>query len=217
MTHYTDIGDPSWVGVGDIQHDRRHSTQILKIIEVFQDIGFVAGGAARYMMVDGAPEPQDIDVFMYHRLNRTDPLENLNYSFDGASESIYRFSHSKHLLKVQVVVPSETVPGSRGMSYGPPVGVLSTFTFTTEQAALWHGVGGPAGLLSTQGKDDTEHRVLRNNCISNPVLSLFRINKYGQKGYSISMESLLEIVSHLRDVSDDEYDTVVSHALANVS
>ncbi len=210
MTHFSDFGDPAWLTASDISFVLSHAEQIREVIVAFEGIGYVAGGAARYLLVPDAPEPLDIDVFLYCSGFDVDPLLRLGYEpvEDSAHRAPFFVSPGEGELRVQVVRPDHRAR----QAYGPPLEVLQSFTFTTEQAAVWYGAGGAAGLLSVAGRVDTENRALYNNRISNPILSLFRLNKYGQKGYSLSMETLIEITDVLRSYSESKYQAAVADA-----
>ena len=219
MTHFSDFGDPAWLTASDIlwgnhgsfsgQGNQDITHQIREIIIAFEGIGYVAGGAARYLLVPEAPEPADIDVFLYQDYMDTSPLDNLEYTSDNPEiRAPFFTSPGDGELRVQVVRPDH---GAR-KSFGTPLEVLQSFTFHTEQAAVWYGPGGAAGLISVAGQEATEERVLTNNHIANPVLSLFRLNKYGRKGYSLSMDTLVEITDVLHEYSEERYQAALADA-----
>ena len=215
MTHFTDCGDPAWLAASDVTFDMKHGLQIQEVVEAYVNVGFVAGGAARYLLVPGAPEPQDIDVFLFRPTFDVDPLIELGYDEDGGVARAPHFSQYLQELKVQVVRPDPDHP--KRTSYGTPLEVLSSFTFHTEQAAVWFSAGGYAGLLSVKGRESTESRILTNNLISNPVLSMFRLNKYGLKEYMVSMGMVMEIARVLHRLTPEEFDAVLADAQSMVS
>lgn len=215
MTQFTDFGDPKWLAASDVTFDMEHGRQIQEVVEAYTGIGYVAGGAARYILLPRAPEPLDIDVFLFSSQFDASPLKELGYDLAGGVERAPAFSRDPDELRVQVVRPDPGHPKRKG--HGMALEVLSSFTFTTEQAAVWEGAEGFAGLLSVEGRESTESRILSNNLISNPILSMFRLNKYGQKKYAVSMDMVMEIASALRDLTDDEYDAAMLDALSMVS
>ena len=210
-----DSGDPEWLNATDIDYNVPFGRQIQEVVDAFQGSGYVAGGAARYILVPDAPGPGDIDVFMFGDHIDYSPLTELEYDFQGGVERAPRFSRGPESLVVQVVRPDPDNPLRTG--FGPPLEVLSSFTFHTEQAALWKGTLAHAGLLSAAGLLSTQHKVLTNNLISNPVLSIFRLNKYGQKGYSVGMETVMEIVTNLSRLTTEELGDIELDALSMVS
>lgn len=221
MTHFADFGDPAWLMASSISTQfplsYPHVEQIREVIVAFEDIGYVAGGAARYLLVPDAPEPADIDVFLYQQTMNVQPLIDLGYELAGNPNSRAPFFTSPggdKELRVQVIRPD---PNSTRRAFGTPLEVLKSFTFHTEQAAIWYEADGAVGLISVAGRAATEDRVLTNNRISNPVLSLFRLNKYGRKGYSVSMMSLQEITDALRKLTPDEYDAALQDARSMIS
>lgn len=212
MTRLYSQGDPDWLVATDIHFGHlEHGREIEDVIRAFEGVGYVAGGAARYLLVPEAPEPKDIDVFLFGRHMDLSPMEELGYEPQGGSPRAPGFVRANDELSVQVVIPADDQIGMS--NWGSPLRVLSQFTFKTEQAAVWYGAGGFAGLLSVMGKEDTENRVLNtNNHRTSPILSLYRINKYGQKGYTISMETLLEITTVLHRLSNKEYEDAILYA-----
>jgi len=214
MPHFSGFGDPAWLTVTDIKgNGSQWALQILEVAEEFEGVGYVAGGAARFLVVEGAPEPADIDVFLYGGAFDYEPLLRLGYepSELGPPWAPF-FERDEGELKVQVVRPD--VSDDKRVSHGTPLEVLSRFTFHTEQAAIWYGAGGAAGLLSVLGRESTEERILSNNSISNALLSMYRLNKYGRKGYVVSMESVMEIANTLRRLTDDQYNETIVDALS---
>ncbi len=213
MTHFSDSGDPAWLTVTGIARDRYRAHQILEVVGAFEGIGYVAGGAARYMIIPDAPVPADIDVFLYGGVFDYEPLIRLGYEPDyakGPSRAPF-FVQEEEELRVQVVRPD--APGNR-VSHGTPLAVLQSFTFHTEQAAIWYGAGGVAGLLSVKGRASTEERVLTNNNISNAILSMYRLNKYGRKGYSAGMETVTEIANAIHRLTASQYQEAMADALS---
>ncbi|KKN77043.1 hypothetical protein LCGC14_0363820 [marine sediment metagenome] len=213
MTHLSDFGNPHWLAATDIHFGHlEHGRQIEAIVKAFEGIGFVAGGAARFALMPSAPNPSDIDIWMFNNHLDLRPLFALGYHDYGEANGTRRFARDEDDLPVQIILPSS--PRST-KSWGTPLEVLLTFTFTTEQFVLMYGAGGASGLLSTQGREDTENRVIRNNNFrKNPILSLYRLHKYGRKGYTLSMETLIEITEALHGMSQQEYVDALSIALS---
>lgn len=210
MTHITEFGDPNWLAASDIGFSYPIGEQIREIIKAYEGIGFVAGGAARFVLIPDAPHPSDIDIWMYHSLLDPNPLYELGYHELEEVTGTRRFRRHDTDLPVQIILPHSL---RSTKSWGTPLEVMLTFTFTTEQFAVMHGAGGASGLLSVAAKADTENRVImNNNCTKNPILSLHRLNKYGRKGYQVSMETLLEITTVLHRMSTEEYAEAISIA-----
>ncbi len=213
---YVDVGDPEWIGATNIDFPEGIGDQVFELITALDGQAYVAGGAARFLLVPEAPEPGDIDIFLYRESNCfpvVAELGRLGYDYADGPPRCPRYDReNKNELKVQVVTPDENFQGRP--SYGVPLELLRGFTFYTEQFALWHGVSGPAGLFSTKGREDTEARILRFNSLANPLLAAYRINKYGQKGYSVGMEEIMKLAESLRSFSADDYVEVVCDALS---
>ncbi len=208
-------GDPAWLNAEDIDFDLPYGRQIKEVVEAYQGIGYVAGGAARYLLVPDAPGPGDIDVFLFGDRHDWKPLTEIGYDWHGGVERAPLFSRDSSDLRVQVVKPDPDNPQRTG--YGPPLQVLQAFTFHTEQAAIWRGEGGFSGLMSSDGLYATQNKVLTNNVISNPILSMFRINKYGRKGFSIGMKDVMEIAEAINALGSQEFEDVTMDALSMVS
>ncbi len=218
MTHFTESGDPGWLIAVDVtplvNNNDEIYRQIVDIATTLEGIGYVAGGAARYLLVPRAPEPSDIDVFLYTTQMDHTPMDELGYILtEPERERSWDYERDEDELRVQVVRASDQKSERDGhSSYGPVLEVLSGFSFTTEQAAVYYGTGGLSGMISTQCREHTEMKVLIPNRIDNPVTSVFRAVKYGKKGYHIPMNEVTNILQVAREMTDDEWNTAQTKA-----
>ena len=163
------------------------STDFLRLLTAIAGAGFVAGGYARYLLVDGAPKPEDIDVFLKDR-NYFDAikadLERIGYSVQ--QESIAAITYDLSIsdgVPVQLVKPlnHEVFRGRTGTVEE----VLSTFDFTVNQFAL-EVVNGSTEVLSYVGAGSYDDQTSKRLIIvhnSSPMALIYRMMKYAGKGY----------------------------------
>ena len=218
---YQTSDDPEWTRVTDLDFPLEAGHQIKEVLETIGYYGYVACGADRWLMVDNSPLPGDIDVFLREKGHGSDvltALEDIGYVYHSGPSRAPKFhmeaaDMGQHLL-VQVIVPDEEHDARP--SFGSPRHVLGGFTFTTEQAAVWYSDDdeGIRGLFSLNCWTHTEAKQLVFNNLSNPILAAYRVNKYGQKGYSIPMEQILELAYAFRNFPIDQFGKVILDALS---
>lgn len=165
-----------------IPNDLRNG-QLEALLSALTTLGFVAGGAARKVLIPDAPEPTDIDVFLYNEKGSTSQadlvLRNMGYSPAPVLPSAYVYRHPAFVLPVQVIKPYVGLK-----LYGKPAEVLSKFDFTVNQFALEYTA--QSLVLAHEGEEshsDHVNRYLNIVNIASPLSLLNRMQKYVAKGY----------------------------------
>ncbi len=211
--HTIETGDPEWVAMGNLDFYNTLWHQVREIVADLEGVGYVAGGAARFFLVNHAPHPLDIDVFLYddkHESAAYTALAALGYIEDGGPARAPRFVHPDYELPVQLVIPDDV---DHRTSFGPPLQVLQGFTFYVEQAAIYAGGDGIVGLVSESCRRDVLNKILHFNNLSNPLLATYRLNKYGRKGFAVTMEDILKLGQAFRKGTKAEFELVIVDAL----
>ncbi len=204
--HYIETGDPEWISMSNLDWPLTLGHQVREIVAELEGVGYVAGGAARFFLVKGAPQPGDIDVFLYDEnyvSAALTALAGLGYIEDGGPTRAPRFMHLDYELQVQMIIPDEGV--DHRVSCGPPLEVMRGFTFYVEQAAVYAGGADIVGLVSENCRRDVRNSTLHFNNLSNPLLAAYRLNKYGQKGFTVPMADILELGKAFRKGTKKEF------------
>ncbi len=172
--------------------------QVADLLEVLAGVGYVAGGAARQVVLRGdAPPAEDIDVFLYRRddfASCAAAVASLGYSVLGETPFAVSFSARQpiHELPVQVIKPFRD---EWSLTYGTPEEVITQFSFTTEMFAI---AGGRA-VVGASAREDTLARRLVLQNITNPLWVALRATKYTAKGYSVSATDMRRILDAWMD------------------
>jgi len=198
--------------VSEISFGGNLAGEIRQVARALEGLGFIAGGAARYVIHDWPVDPSDIDVFLYEEdypyEQYANELEAIGYT-DTETPGKVVFENPGKKLRVQVVQPND----DRATAWGPPVTVISGFTFTTEQFALYYEVGQALGYTTYLAMKDTDERIIRNNNYhTNPILSLFRMTKYSKKGYSVSMQEVVQVADYISRMTPSRFETTATAA-----
>lgn len=162
----------------------------------------IAGGAARYDRVGmEAPPPGDIDLFVLQGADHDaigSKLVDLGYRYEPDGKTM---KNELYPLAVQLVDHD----GSGALRvWDTPENVIATFGFTTEMFALYLKDDGEVECLySSVGYTDTINRVLHINHIIDPVRLAYRAVKYGRKGYSCTVASMLPLFAYWDAVTED--------------
>lgn len=186
------------------------------VLDVCGPRAVIAGGAARFAVMPDAPMYGDVDVFMLD--GSPEPafvnaaLELGGYVMSaGGTSPVYKHPT---LPDVQVV-RRETAQGrSKMLAWTTPEAVIATFGFTTEMFAL--GRGPDARLVYTTTPEaiaDTQARRLVVNYIIDPVRLAYRANKYGRKGYTMSIEEMRKVFAHYQQSSPREQEAWLTATL----
>ncbi len=170
----------------------------------------IAGGYARFLIMGErfpsfeAPPPGDCDLFVY---GGEDPrgvrmvLELAGWSLKHQARSgsaIYY--HPMHDLNVQVVWQERD-----GLLWPDPQSVVQSFSFTTEQFALLRNDNGQLqGAYNLQATGDTLSKRLVVNRIIDPARVLYRMNKYGRKGYTVDLSVVQDVLDDYLERSEDD-------------
>jgi len=172
--------------------------QVFELLEALGPAGFVAGGAARQIVMrDEAPPAEDVDVFTASRQELTacsEAIRSLGYlvTADTRFATTYRARDWVYELNVQLIKPfSDTW----NLTYGTPEEVLSRFSFTTEMFAIAHG----EAIVGVAARQDTEERCLVLQNITDPLWVSLRATKYAAKGYSIAPSEMRRILDAWMD------------------
>lgn len=180
--------------------------QIAELAYAIEGAGYIAGGAARWYIMDtDAPSPSDIDVFCWREDAKPDvesAMRALGYRFwmpQGSAEAWTRYSYIvepdsvEHQIAddqdftVQIVPPRGE--HNEQQRFGSPADVLGDFTFRTEQFAVYaDGATRPLRQVFTYDAiNDTKYKRIRFNKIVSPIYATWRISKYSRKGFRVSI------------------------------
>lgn len=172
--------------------------QVADLLEALAGVGFVAGGAARQIIMrDDAPAAEDIDVFLYRREDFalcSAAVASMGYPVSGETPFAVTFSPRRfaYELPVQVIKPFRD---EWSLTYGTPEEVITQFSFTTEMFAI---AGGRA-VVGASAREDTLARRLVLQNITNPLWVALRATKYTAKGYSVSATDMRRILDAWMD------------------
>jgi len=195
---------------------RRGFTEIQKVYELIQGLGFIAGGYARYVS-SPRRDPvttRDLDIFP---LSKTIGFEEMKQKFLDLgfrpyheNDVSFTFNNSvegfEETPTIQLIKPNDT---ARILTYGTPEQVLNNFDFTITRAAILS----PTEVLVDDDFEDDElkmHLVLKN--IHCPVSSLLRCCKYSEKGYFLKPVESIKLFKDWEE-RDDEYKTKITEFL----
>ena len=156
----------------------------------------IAGGAARKLMVgDEAPDPSDVDVFL---LEGVLPDTMIGRMFASG----FKLQHQRP-GSATFITPRSTLPVQLVLSedieqvWSDPQGLIDSFGFTTEQFAVYYDSAQRLTFMHYDiAVETTLNRELVVNNILDPVRLLWRINKYGRKGYTISLDEVQHIADY---------------------
>lgn len=164
----------------------------------------IAGGAARTLVMNGnAPDPSDVDVFLLEGVEPQTMMERL-------SASGFKLQHQR-LGSATFITPRPTLPVQLVWSadieqvWSDPAGLIASFGFTTEQFAVYYD---SEQRLTFMYYDEAVTATLRRELVVNnildPVRLLWRINKYGRKGYTISLDEVQHIADYYAGLPTDQ-------------
>jgi hypothetical protein len=195
------------------RQERAPGRQIVEVAYAIQGHGFIAGGAARALIMPEAPEPADIDIFCLSP-EHCDPVREavkaIGYAFEGEQGSAELYRAGFENLPVQIVPASPTLSGPR--RYGTPVEVLGDFTFITEMFAVYAvGATSPLQQVYTQAaKTDTRLKRIRFNKLVSPIYATWRISKYSRKGYRISLRDVQTLFEAWQEMTTERQTAMLS-------
>lgn len=187
-----------------------------RIVEILSIIptAVVAGGAARFAVLGAAaPTPGDIDVFLLDgtlpvaekmtllgwQVARTDVWQ---YHGEGTEVQFVRREHSI----------GHNMPGGLLPAWDSAESVIATFGFTCEMFALRADAEGNIVATLTQAAyDDTRTKTLIVNHVIDPIRLAYRANKYGLKGFSMSLPEMAKVFEFYSGALNSEQRT---HLLA---
>jgi hypothetical protein len=202
-------------------HDRKHkpildhegiALEIANIAEAVAGHGYVAGGAARWLVEgDTAPPPEDVDIFCLASGREREIaaiLHSRGYRFRGRQGQATAYKRPG-ALPVQVVPTTGGNPAQRRV--GTPVEVLTDFTFTTEQYAIYSRAQGDGlrEVWTDNARDDTAARRLRFNFLLSPIYATWRIGKYSRKGYRIAMRDVQALFAAWSEIPDERREAML--------
>lgn len=160
--------------------------QLGELLEALDGLAYVAGGAARQIVMrEQAPPAEDIDLFLYRVADYETCLKivgDLAYVSADVSENSVSFWPRDWVneLGVQVIRPFIDEWRDRWRRcYGEPEDVIGHFAFTTEQFAI----AGNEAIIGPNAIADTALRRLIVNNVTEPAVVAWRAVKYGHKGY----------------------------------
>jgi hypothetical protein len=169
--------------------------QIDELLDAVGEIAYVAGGAARQLIMPDAPYAWDIDLFLYDGddLNRCkDAVRRLGYRQQIYTEHSSEFDpRDDSEWPVQII---EFFENQWSLSSGSPEDVLSHFSFTTEMFAVVRKNGVTEAIVGKDSRAHTESRMLRVQNITDPLIVGLRAVKHAYKGFGISPEELQKIM-----------------------
>lgn len=150
-------------------------------------LAFIAGGYPRYLLTEGAPEPEDIDLFFLQDDNVEEVekiLRSMKYQKTSETRAAinYRQIGDPHALSVQLVKPVGQT-SMRGRT-GNITEVLSTFDFSVNQYAVTSTRSGfVSSVVGEHTLEDQEEMRLRIINLDHPLALVYRLVKYAKKGY----------------------------------
>lgn len=172
----------------------------------------IAGGYARNVILPGAPPPADIDVFLLDGMDMAGDrpliMNALGYTAAGYRDGTTEYD-KPDAIKVQTIERSRVI-GEPLPAWRSAWDVIKTFGFTTEMFSLHMDAGSVIATYTAEAEADTSARVLRVNHIIDPVRLVYRMNKYGRKGYTVTMDEVLKAFSHWSDLRPEIKDAVVA-------
>lgn len=205
-------------------HVEEHNHKYLRSVPDIEEVltwaapdAYIAGGAARYAILgDNAPQPTDIDIWLFapHQAGYVPPklwksMEKAGYQCSKVSRVANTYSYdiwgwrdtSIRKLPLQVVMKHCTTPPA----------LLQTFSFTTERFAIWK----EGKKIMTAYDDgailDTKNKVIHIKDITNPVMSIARVVKYAHKGYSISLVEIQKILDAWAAMTPEQKEKAKGH------
>lgn len=174
--------------------------QIEELLDVVGDIAYVAGSAARQLVMLDVPYPWDIDLFLYdpNDLDRCkDVVRSLGYTQQIYTEHSSEFDpRDESELPVQVI---EFYQDEWSRTSGQPEDVLSHFSFTTEMFAVVKRNGITQAIIGKDSREDTESRMLRVQNVTDPLVVCLRAVKHGYKGFGIAPEEMVKVLDAYRE------------------
>lgn len=183
----------------------RYKEQIEYIQSLLVKGTYIAGGAARYAAssLDVPPETNDFDIFGQDK----EAVNNMKYALDEfifVSENPMAYTYIiKHpdfgALKINLI--REFV--------GYPEDVADEFDFTISRAFI----EGNNVFVDENFQEDEKNKRLVIAHIHCPVSTMFRVIKYCQKGYKISLVEILKLFDSWQHLSDEHKETIMSLAL----
>lgn len=167
--------------------------QIRELLTSVGDVAYVAGGAARELVMrDEAPPSWDIDLFQY-RPGDVDidvireTLRRIGYHSEEQTQRSYRFTRNDGELEVQIIAYYRD---AHSLTSGAPEDVLAHFSFTAEMFAIVPGAGSAAAIIGSTAIDDVRSRMLVVQNVTDPLVVALRAVKYGYKRFGIAPEQL---------------------------
>lgn len=165
----------------------------------------IAGGFARAQwflqeFMDapvGAPPAGDVDLFVLDGTPCNGVLRAVSaagWQQTYAREGSATFVHRDYKLPLSVIWAER--PGQFG-SWKTAEDLIESFSFRTEMFALWELAPGVLEFVyDIEAPVDTVNRVLHVNRIVDPVRLLWRMNKYGRKGYIVSVDEVQRVADN---------------------
>ena len=153
----------------------------------------IAGGYARRVALGSvAPIAGDIDLFIFDDGPDDAALAAAGFLPNPAHPGTLAFPSATQFydLPIQVVRRSTAIGGGTMPPWRTPWDVISTFGFMTEQFALTLVDGDLHVVTTDAAQRDTLDRRLVVNHIIDPVRLAYRANKYGQKGYTMTLAEM---------------------------
>lgn len=168
------------------------SSQILQLLDAVGDLAYVAGGAARQIVMGAeAPPAWDVDLFLYHPGDferAVAAVAALGYVNDVDTERSSEFApRIPGELPVQII---EYYRDAWSLTSGQPEDVLSHFSFTTETFAVVRRNRTTEAVVGATAVDDTLSHMLRVQNVTSPLVCGLRAVKHAYKGFGIEPDQL---------------------------
>lgn len=179
-----------------------HAPQVDELLATVGHIAFIAGGAARELVMPGvAPPAMDVDVFLYSASSYEEARQligGLGYAFFGYTENAACFDpRSDADLAVQLICPNQD---PLACTAGRVEDVLSHFSFTTEQFGITHN---GTAIVGADAMSDTRDRLLCLVNVNDPLAVACRATKYAAKGYFMPMHEMHSLFLDWERKSDE--------------
>jgi len=208
----------------EIDRLRVHDDLIIKLNGIIEEnMGFIAGGCARYYASpnDEPGEFSDVDIFCQGKdleaartnfmaidriLNRHD-CTKLHTSPNALT---YAYQHTAQ--RIQLIVPFEN-PSMK--TFGEPCEVMDQFDFTVVKAAF-KSLTSTKMLVHKNFMEDEKAKRLIITHINSPIAVAQRVVKYGKKGYFCPLPQMIKLFNDWSDRSD-EYKDRMNRWMNNLS
>jgi hypothetical protein len=183
----------------------RVTDKTLMLIRVMQDIGYLAGGMARYLSFPDMVKAEDYDFFLYSEVHWEEAqrlMDHLGYGVTekNANGSLKFRTSDDWSLPVQLVYPFSDEGGKAGQ----PHKVIESFGLSCEQFALEVDGENLKAIYFTPALSAATSKVVIPTNQIDPLQTLYRAHKYAMKGFRMSQLDMVNQLNIYHSLSDEE-------------